>query len=77
MAGTPRRRHLHRNTIGAVERTAMLEKDADIGTTAVVNTEGSRMEDKGTRWRMVMMIGSTVTTILTGSVRLMVIAVME
>lgn len=75
-AGMPRKRHLHTNTTGAVERTVRLEKDAAIGTTAVVNTEGTRMEDVGTRQRMVMM-GSTVTTILTGPEKLMMMALME
>lgn len=60
-----------------MERMVRLEKDVAIGTTAVVNTEGTRMEDIGTRQRMVMMIGSTITTILTGPERLMVMVVME
>lgn len=54
-----------------------LEKDAAIGTTAPVNTESSRMKDPGTRQRMGMMIGSTITTILTGPESQMVMAVME
>lgn len=59
-----------------MERTAKLEKDAAIGTIAVVNTKGTRMENIGTRWRMVMMIEST-ATILTGPEKLMVMALME
>lgn len=53
-------------------RMARLEMDAGIGITV-----GTRMEETGTRQKMVMTIGSTVTTILNGTERTIVMSLME